>query len=78
MNEMTETKLRISRALKDKEPVYLDFTNETGKWLWAVALVSDPEFWLTAFSEKKQATAYCEKHGLTIQAETNRPLEDTR
>lgn len=50
--------------IREKEPVTIYRTNETGEWLWVVDVNMSSEFWLNGFRRRESAVRYCQKLGL--------------
>ena len=66
---MISVEQQIKNYIKSKEPtsVCVHYNDELGEWVWAV-VVHNTDFWLDSFQYKKDAVAYCKKHGLKIMA----------
>jgi len=66
INYSAETMRIVQESLDNEVPVVIHYNNETGDWCYAVALQSDPAFWLNAFGTKKAAMGFCKAHNLPI------------
>jgi hypothetical protein len=53
--------------LENGNQVRIVKTNEHGWWEYAVVRADDEEFWLWSFERKKDAAAYCKRHGLKVK-----------
>jgi hypothetical protein len=46
--------------------VYINYTVETGKWLYAVIVDKSEDFWLEAFSTEEKAKEFIVKNNLKM------------
>ena len=47
--------------------VIINNNNETGKELFSIALIEEPEDWIQSFKTLKTAIRFCAKEGYVIQ-----------
>jgi hypothetical protein len=65
-----EVMAQVAKYIEERQPVFLFYNNDTGTWQWAVAVVSQPDFWLDAFPTEGEARAFCAKHELPVERRT--------
>ena len=63
---MSDTMLQVWPYLRDKVPVFIRRTDETGELVYSICVADDPEFWLHAFRNKSSAVRFCKQHGLEV------------
>lgn len=60
---------QVNKYIKAKEPVYIYHNDEAGDVLFAVAVKSDPGFWLNSFKTKREALNFIKKNKLPADKE---------
>lgn len=58
--------MALKYAQQSQLEVFIERTNETGEWQWAVRVLDAPDFWMDAKPTKALATATCRSMGWKI------------
>lgn len=57
----------LAFAAQPQLPVVVRRTDESGFWVWAVAVEEQPDFWMDALDSHGQALALCHTMGWSVQ-----------